>query len=115
MKRNIFIDIISGKSKVNIIYKDKYVTAFNDINPIVPVHILVIPNIYIKNLNYINNDHVILLGKMLLASSKIAYIKNIYKSGYRLVINCNKHSGQEINYLHLHILGGCFLGKIVNL
>ncbi len=115
MKDNIFNKIINNKTKTKIIYKDKYVTAFNDINPKCPIHIIIIPNIYIKNLNYINNSNILILGKMLIIASKLAKKNNINKSGYRLIFNCNKNSGQEIDYLHLHLLGGCNLGKMINL
>ncbi len=113
IKNNIFKKILNNEIKSNIIYKNKYVTAFDDINPKAPVHIILIPNVYIKNMNYINKSHIDILGKMLLISSKIAKLKNIHKSGYRLVINCNKNSGQEIDYLHIHIIGGKFLGNII--
>ncbi len=116
MKNNIFDEIVKGKLlDVNIIYKDKYVTAFDDIKPKAPVHIIVVPNIYIKNLNNVNIKYSFILSKMLLTAIKIANLKKINKSGYRIVINCNKDSGQEINYLHLHILGGCYLGNLVNI
>ncbi len=115
MNENIFSKIVNNKIKSKIVYRDKYVTAFNDINPKCPVHIIIVPNIYIKNLNYINKSNILLLGKMLFIASKLAKKNNIDKSGYRIIINCNKNSGQEINYLHLHILGGCYLGKIINL
>ncbi len=110
---NIFKNILNNKIKANIIYKDKYITAFDDINPKAPVHIILIPNIYIKNINHIDKSNIYLLGKMLLVSSKIAKFKNINKSGYRLIINCNKDAGQEINYLHIHIIGGKYLGNII--
>ncbi len=112
-KINIFKEILKDKIKVDIVYKDNYVTAFNDINPKAPIHIILIPNIYIKNMNYINDSQLFILGKMLLVASKIAKYKNIDKNGYRLVINCNKDSGQEIDYLHIHILGGKFLGNFI--
>ncbi len=111
---NIFKKIVSGKIKTKIIYKDKDVTAFYDIKPKSLVHIIIIPNIYIKNMNEIKKEHIIILGKMLYISSKIAKKKGISKNGYRIVINCNKHAGQEIFYLHIHLLGGNYLGDIVN-
>ncbi len=113
-KENVFYKIVNNKLKTNIIYKDKYVTVFNDISPQAPVHIIIVPNIYIKNMNYIQKSHIYILGKMLFISSYIAKKKKIDKSGYRLIINCNKNAGQCINYLHLHLLGGCKLGKIIN-
>ncbi len=114
IRTDVFSKIIDGKIKSDIVYKDKYVTAFNDIKPKSPVHILIIPNVFIKNMNHVNDDHLFILGKLLLVASKIAYIKKINKFGYRIVINCNKHGGQEINYLHLHLLGGCYLGNFLN-
>ncbi len=113
IKDNIFKKILNNEINSNIIYKNKYVTAFDDINPKAPIHIILIPNIYIKNMNYVKKSNIYILGKMLLISSKIAKLKNIDKSGYRLIINCNKDSGQEIDYLHIHILGGKFLGNII--
>ncbi len=110
--KNIFQKIIDNEVKVNLIHKDNYVTAFYDINPKAPLHIILIPNIYIKNMNYINKSNIFFLSKMLFLASKIAKVKNIDKSGYRLVINCNKNAGQEIDYLHMHFLGGKFLGDI---
>ncbi len=111
---NIFSKIVNNKVKMNFIYKDKFVTVFNDINPKSLVHIIIIPNVYIKNLNYVNNSNIKILGKLLITSSKIAKEKKIDKSGYRVVINCNNHSGQEIDYLHLHLLGGNYLGDFVS-
>ncbi len=113
MKNNIFNKIINNEIKVKILYKDNYVTAFNDINPKCPIHIIIIPNVYIKNLNYVIKDNIFILGRMLFVASKLAKKNNINKSGYRIIINCNKNSGQEIDYLHLHILGGCYLGKMI--
>ncbi len=112
-KINIFKEILKNNIKADIVYKDNYVTAFNDINPKAPVHIILIPNNYIKNMNYVNNSNIFILGKMLLICSKIAKYKNINISGYRLIINCNKNSGQEIDYLHIHILGGKYLGNLI--
>ncbi len=111
--KNIFEKIISGKIKSKIVYKDKDVTAFYDIKPKALLHIIIVPNIYIKNMNNIKKEHIIILGKMLFISSKIAKKKGIHKNGYRIVINCNKYAGQEIFYLHMHLLGGNYLGNMV--
>ncbi|QJC28054.1 histidine triad nucleotide-binding protein [Enterobacteriaceae endosymbiont of Plateumaris braccata] len=108
MKNNndIFKKIILHKTSTNIIYQDELVTAFHDIYPKSPIHILIVPNKFIATLNDINQTHELILGRMLLVSSKIAKKTNINKNGYRIVINCNKHGCQEIFYLHLHLLGG---------
>ncbi len=113
-KKNIFEKIISGKIKTDLIYKDKDITVFYDKNPKALLHILLVPNIYIKNMNRVNKKHISLLGKMLYLASKIAKQKGINKKGYRIVINCKNNAGQEIPYLHIHLLGGNNLGKMVN-
>ncbi|QJC33584.1 HIT domain-containing protein [Enterobacteriaceae endosymbiont of Donacia provostii] len=106
-KKNIFKKILSNKINNNIIiYKDELVTAFNDIKPLSPIHILIIPNTFISTLNDINKNHELILGRMLLVASKLAKKKYIDKNGYRIVINCNNHGCQTVFYLHMHLLGG---------
>ncbi len=112
-KYNIFSKIVNHEVSSDIVYQDNYVTAFNDIKPKTPIHIILVPNIYIKNMNEIKKNNLIVLGKLLYVSSVIAKKKNIQHNGYRIVINCNKNAGQEIDYLHLHLLGGCNMGDFV--
>ncbi|AAO27049.1 Hypothetical HIT-like protein [Buchnera aphidicola str. Bp (Baizongia pistaciae)] len=112
MCQNIFQKIIKGIIPSKIIYQDKEITAFHDINPIAPIHILVVPNLLIKSLNEINENNKHILGNMLYISIKIAKKFKIDKNGYRLIINCNQHGRQEIQHLHLHLLGGKKLNKI---
>ncbi len=114
-KKNIFSQIINKEIKSNIIFQDIDVTAFNDINPLVPIHILIVPNVYISGMDKLSKDNIYILGKMLFVSSIIAKKKKISSNGYRVIVNCNKHGGQKIDYLHLHLLGGCDLGKMINL
>lgn len=109
----IFRKIIKEKKSKNIIYQNKTITAFNDINPQAPIHILIVPNICIPSLNHINKNNEHYIVHMFSAAIKIAKIKNINHSGYRLILNCNKHAGQEIKHIHLHLLGGKYLGPIV--
>jgi histidine triad (HIT) family protein len=109
---NIFQKILKKEIPANIIYQDKKTTAFTDISPKSPIHILVIPNFFIKNLNAINKKNLNILSHMMYVAIKIAKKKKINKSGYRIIINCNKDSGQEVQYLHIHILGGKKLKKI---
>ncbi|WMY97712.1 MAG: HIT domain-containing protein [Arsenophonus sp.] len=104
--KNNFNDIIQHKTKTNLIYQDKLVTAFNDINPKAPIHILVISNILIPTLNHMKKKHIKILGHMIYIATKIAKNKNIASSGYRLILNCNKDAGQEISHIHIHLIGG---------
>lgn len=111
----LFENIRDGKEAANIIYQDEFITAFDDKYPVAPVHILIIPNKMIKSLDNLTEQDEIYMGKILLVASKLAKIKNINESGYRLITNCNKDGGQEIDYLHFHLVGGVPLGRMIGL
>lgn len=110
---NVFSDIVTHKVAANIVYQDNLVTAFHDTSPKAPIHIIIVPNIIIPTVNDVLIEHEQLLGHMIIVSAKIAKLQNIDKIGYRLIINCNQHGGQEIYHLHIHLLGGKPLGKII--
>ncbi|CAL4322705.1 histidine triad nucleotide-binding protein [Buchnera aphidicola] len=111
-ENNIFQKIINKKIPADILYQDEKVTVFSDINPKAPVHFLVIPNKIITSLNKIEKKDKNLVFHMLNIAILIAKKKKIYNTGYRLIINCNNHAGQEINHLHIHVLGGKRLKSI---
>lgn len=112
-QKNIFLKILKKEIKADIIYKDKIVTAFKDIKPKAPVHILIIPNTLIISVNDIDEKNKNILTHIFTTAIKIAKKIGIDKKGYRLILNCNKDGGQEIPYLHLHLLGGKYLGDIL--
>ncbi|WP_158379649.1 HIT domain-containing protein [Candidatus Williamhamiltonella defendens] len=111
-KETIFSQIIRREIQAHILYQDELVTAFSDISPQTPVHILIVPNVFIPTLNDVQKQHEPALGRMITAAAKIAHEKGISADGYRLVINCNDHAGQEIYHIHMHLLGGCPLGPL---
>ena len=115
MEENIFEKIRDGKEKADIVYKDDYITAFKDIDPNAPVHILIIPNKKIESLNEIQEEDSNYLSNILLGAKKIAKQFNIDQTGYRLITNCGSDGGQEIQYLHFHLVGGLKLGKMISL
>ncbi len=106
MAETIFSKIIRGEIPADIVYEDDDVIAFRDINPLAPVHVLVIPKVEIATVNDIQSDQAALVGKMVITAQKIAAEEGIAENGFRLVINCNEHGGQEVFHLHLHLLGG---------
>lgn len=112
-KKNVFEKIINGEIQADIVYKDNLVTAFYDIHPQASIHIIIIPNIKITTINNTKKSHEKILGRLITVSAKIAKKLKINKSGYRLIINCNKNAGQEIFHLHIHMLGGENLGPII--
>lgn len=109
----IFARIISGELPASIVYQDDLVTAFRDIDPAAPVHILIVPNKVIPTVNDLTPDDERMAGRMLLAARTIAEQEGIAESGYRLIINCNRDGGQEVYHLHMHLLGGRRLGRMV--
>lgn len=108
----IFAKIARREIPAQIVYQDEDVTAFRDIAPAAPTHILVVPNKIIRSLDEAAPEDERLLGKMLLTAQKLAREQGIAKDGYRVVINTNGDGGQTVFHLHLHILGGQRLGRM---
>ncbi len=102
----IFAKIARREIPAQIVYQDDEVTAFRDITPAAPIHILIIPNKIIPTLNEATPLDEQLLGKMMLTARKIAKEQGIAESGYRIVMNCNGDGGQSVFHIHLHLLGG---------
>jgi len=108
----LFAKIINGEIPGDIVYQDDEVTAFRDINPQGPTHILIVPNKVIPTVNDLTEDDQMVAGKLLLVAKKLAEQEGIAENGYRLIINCNAHGGQEVFHLHLHLIGGRPLGPM---
>lgn len=102
----IFGKITRGEVPARIVYRDADVTAFHDVNPVAPTHLLIVPNRPIRTLNDADEADQLLLGKMMLTARRLAAEAGVADSGYRLVMNCNGDSGQTVWHLHLHVLGG---------
>ena len=109
----LFERIISGELPASIVYKDERVTAFRDIHPRAPTHILIVPNRPIAIANDVTAADEALIGHLILVAAQIARAEGIAESGYRLIINCNRDSGMEVSHLHVHLLGGRALGAMV--
>ena len=101
----IFQKIIDREIPANIIYEDEFCLAFNDIQPVAPVHILVIPLKPIVNIATATQEDKELLGHLMLVAAKIARNLGMDESGYRLVTNINQDGGQSVYHLHIHLLG----------
>lgn len=102
----LFCKLILGEIPATEVYRDDDIFAFEDINPIAPTHILVIPIKHLSDIKSANEDDQQLLGKMLLTANQIATEKGLAKDGFRYVINTGKNGGQTVYHLHLHIIGG---------
>ncbi|MBL0691756.1 MAG: HIT domain-containing protein [SAR324 cluster bacterium] len=114
-QETIFSKIIRREVPAKIVYQDDLVTAFHDINPQAPVHILIIPNEVIPTTNDVESSQASNLGTLFIVAAKLAKQFSISESGYRLIVNCNKDARQEVFHLHMHLLGGKDLGPMLSL
>jgi len=105
----LFCKIVKGEIPSTKVYEDDHVFAFEDINPMAPVHVIVIPKRHISTLMEVSTEKMTYLMNMMTASQKIAKLKSIDEKGFRVVVNCNEEGGQVIFHLHMHVLGGCKL------
>lgn len=112
-QETIFSKIIRREIPADILYQDELVTAFRDINPRAPTHILIIPNVLIPTSNDVEAVHELALGRLFTVARKLAAESGIAENGYRLIVNCNQHGGQEVFHLHMHLVGGKALGPML--
>ncbi|MCU0465101.1 MAG: HIT domain-containing protein [Anaerolineae bacterium] len=103
---SIFSRIIAGEIPGKFVYKDELVSAFWDISPRRKVHILIVPNKEIPTVSDVTAEDEAMLGRMFTAARKIAEDLGIADSGYRLIVNCKEHGGQEVYHIHMHLVGG---------
>lgn len=113
-EETIFSKIIRREIPTDILYQDDLVTAFNDIHPQAPTHILIIPNHLIPTCNEVKASDEKALGRMITVAAKLAAEAGIAENGYRLIMNCNQHGGQEVYHIHMHLVGGEPLGPILS-
>jgi len=101
----IFCKIARGEIPCRKVYEDGEVLAFHDINPVAPVHFMLVPKLHLASLAEAEDVHAALLGKMLVLTSRLAREQGL-ENGFRTVINTGKDGGQEVFHLHIHIIGG---------
>ncbi len=110
----IFSKIIRREVPADILYQDERVTAFRDINPQAPTHILIIPNKLIPTVNDVTPEDEATLGHMFIVAKQVAEQEGVAESGYRLLVNCGQHGHQEVFHLHMHLFGGRPLGPMLS-
>lgn len=106
MTECLFCKIIKKDLPSEIVFQDDTVTVFKDINPVAPVHLLIIPNKHIVSVREVQPGDEEILGKLFFAAKNTAEELGINASGYRLIINNGPDANQEIFHLHMHLLGG---------
>lgn len=112
-EETIFSKIIRQEVPAPLLYQDELVSAFRDISPRAKSHILIVPNKLIATINDVEEEDELTLGRMVTVAKKLAREEGIDENGYRLIINCNKHGGQEVFHIHMHLVGGEPLGPML--
>lgn len=113
VEETIFSKIIRKELPSDMLYQDELVTAFRDISPRLPTHVLIIPNRHIPTVDDVTENDELALGRMLTVARKIARDEGIHENGYRLIINCGEHGRQEVHHIHMHLLGGHDVGPMI--
>lgn len=110
----IFERIVRREIPADIVYQDDLVTAFRDIAPRAPTHIVIVPNRAIPTVNDVTLEDEPALGRLFTVARALADAEGIAEGGYRLIVNCNEHGGQEVFHLHMHLVGGRPLGPMLS-
>ena len=108
----LFCKIYRGEIPSEILHKGEHCFAIKDINPVSPVHLLIIPSVHLTYLQSFEVEDFRILNSMYKVATELAVREGISKSGYRLVINQKRDSGQQVPHLHLHLIGGHNLAGI---
>ena len=106
MEDCLFCKIINGDIPSERVYEDDYVYAFKDIDPVAPVHVLIVPKEHIASANEITAENSPVVSKIFEAAAIIAKENGIDANGYRIVNNCGELAGQTVKHLHFHLIGG---------
>lgn len=106
MDNCLFCKIISGEIPSKKVYEDDMMYAFYDINPMTPVHVLMIPKQHISSVNELTAENSAVVAHIFSVAPKIAKQLGVDENGYRIVSNCGADAGQTVFHLHFHLLGG---------
>ncbi len=112
-EETLFSKIVNREIPAEILYQDDRVTAFRDIHPQAPTHILIVPNKIIPTVNDVSEEDEAVLGHLFVVARHLAEEEGVAEDGYRLLVNCGRNANQEVFHLHMHLLGGRQLGPMV--
>lgn len=111
----VFCKIIKKEIPSNIIYENEKVLAFDDINPVAPVHTLIVPKKHIETfMDLVEEDIYEYITEVHMAIKEVAKIKGVAEKGFRIIANCKEDGGQLVRHLHYHLIGGRKLGSKIN-
>ena len=102
----IFCKIVNGEMPTEFLYENDTLVVFKDINPVAPVHLLIVSKKHIRSINDLEQEDKKIVSEMIMAGKDMAKKQGVAKSGYKLIFNVEKGGGQIIFHLHLHLIGG---------
>ena len=102
----LFCKICRREISARIVDDSEGIVAFHDVNPMAPVHILIVPKAHVSSVNELDETNAALVSEMTLRAARLAASLNLSDSGYRLVMNTGSEAGQSVFHLHMHLLGG---------
>ncbi len=102
----IFCSIIDKQTPARFVFEDQQVVAFHTINPVAPVHLLIVPRKHIPSVNVVEPGDEALLGHMFSVARHLADEAGVAHSGYRLITNTGPDGGQSVYHIHMHLIGG---------
>ena len=102
----VFCRIVSGEVPGDVLLRTEHVCAFRDVNPVAPSHVLIVPNKHLASIESLAAEDADLAGKLLLAVKDVAHMEGISDSGHRVIVNTGTDGRQEVQHLHIHVLGG---------
>jgi histidine triad (HIT) family protein len=102
----LFCKIVGGQIPATIVYRNERVTAFRDINPQMPTHVLIVPNQHVANTETLEPEHDALVGEVVRTAREVARMEGLSERGYRVVINTGPDAQNSVAHLHVHLLGG---------
>lgn len=105
----VFCEIINGNIPTNKVYEDDKILAFKDLNPVAPVHFLVVPKVHIENVNGVTAENSGYVAHIFEKIPEIAASQGL--NSYRVISNCGEDAGQSVMHLHFHVIGGIKLGE----
>lgn len=100
----IFCKIVAGEIPASIVYENDHVLAFDDVNPMMPVHVLIVPKQHYRNITDGIPDEE--MAHLMHTVEDVARAKGIEESGFRVIINTNDDACQTVHHVHVHVLGG---------
>ncbi len=106
MQECIFCKIINRELPAEIVYEDEQILAFKDVNPVAPVHLLLIPKKHISGISDLKEEDAGIMGRMQILAANLAAEMGLAQDGFRLVCNCGRDAGQLVMHIHYHLLSG---------